>query len=957
MSVNSDNRIVYVNPYDIYGSVNGEPQTPDYTDYCMYCNLLVEPTSRLKNSYSGLSSDGNFSITSNLQSKGVNYISFFQGKSDDYNYLTTDYTDIHFNTVREKTFVEGLQITGIDISYDRFTPIVTLNLTDIRGAGLFGREEATHVNGGISNLEKNKEDEIIDNIYSSFMTFPYPRFKLHIKGYYGRAVTYQLTCSGFNSKFDSSTGNFNITCTFIAYEFGCLQDIPLSYIIAAPYTKVGREYWNSKVNSPEWNLFKNGGHESPVKLREMYQAIDSQIPNYTADDGDVLNALMPEDLTEIQNEYNIKTSYLVNIEHNQSEFIAGLKSANPSTKFVELYNDDDKEGDYVVCLLNNTGYVFLDKTTSALQRSLGETINKYNNSYSNDNIKNSMLPNSNGGKWDDNSVWDSGNLLLRKAFVRDRNNTLCFLSSKNGNQILVKKENDLNNSRALFNKLNTDDTYSFNSYQSTVFVDAIKKMGMNVPQYCSVIVFKNWNIIKNKTSELKTKLEEYQNKINNGELIPITNLTGGITPYIGNYYKTIFCHIDTFLYTIWKCASDIYDTNFTENRSPSNLGIRDINETDVPNSIYYNNGNGVIPPFPAIYRNYKGNTTHDAVGNESIKNVGWVGNVEGGFNWREKELIEDYYNALRNIDSNISNRSWKFVDKVDIDFNVLPFFIQDSTKKDLFYTREGMAYYISNVLYVILGVINTKNVSDTEAEAIGSIIAEKFYNECSDKSKLSNEVEGGSLSNDLYDIATISNVRGNNDTKYFEFSMVENGRHPIMKNVGDKMVYTYMKTNSGVSPLIPINSLDDWQDIRSNYKYFSSNGQVVFTPIKVIDGDYIIGNRVSDFVDSTSNIKQDDYQNYNMFSVWLDACNVENLIIQYEDYKDNGFDIGNVKKDKIKKYILKKYWLMDDNYELYQKTTSKDEGAKRSHGYKSWVENDYEGLTKENIDSLISYFF
>ena len=48
---------------------------------------------------------------------------------------------------------------------------------------------------------------------------------------------------------------------------------------------------------------------------------------------------------------------------------------------------------------------------------------------------------------------------------------------------------------------------------------------------------------------------------------------------------------------------------------------------------------------------------------------------------------------------------------------------------------------------------------------------------------------------------------------------------------------------------------------------------------------------------------------------------------------------------------------MDDNYELYQKTTSKDEGAKRSRGYKSWVENDYEGLTKENIDSLISSFF
>lgn len=36
-----------------------------------------------------------------------------------------------------------------------------------------------------------------------FFTFPYPKFKLLVKGFYGKPVTFQLTCSKFTGSFNS----------------------------------------------------------------------------------------------------------------------------------------------------------------------------------------------------------------------------------------------------------------------------------------------------------------------------------------------------------------------------------------------------------------------------------------------------------------------------------------------------------------------------------------------------------------------------------------------------------------------------------------------------------------------------------------------------------------------------------------------------------------------------------
>lgn len=197
--VQKNKRILYVEPNDIYGKVNGVPITQDYTDYCISVNLIAEVVSRFKQSGDdltkkyiiswttrpGIDSDGNTAVANN-------WISFLQGQDakiygGDGNVLTTYYTDINYDDVVKNNIVEGLGIESVQVSFESYyTPTVVIKFIDVRGSSLFGREEAVHESG--ENLSSS-------SVFGVFFTVPYPKFKLQIKGFYGHAVTYQLTLS------------------------------------------------------------------------------------------------------------------------------------------------------------------------------------------------------------------------------------------------------------------------------------------------------------------------------------------------------------------------------------------------------------------------------------------------------------------------------------------------------------------------------------------------------------------------------------------------------------------------------------------------------------------------------------------------------------------------------------------------------------------------------------------
>ena len=137
-------------------------------------------------------------------------------------YFSTDWTQLR-ETSKNDNKISSELLGMKSISYKvglSYIPTITVSLEDVKGRALF---------------------ESGDNSpYSAFFILPYPTFYLTVKGYYGKAVRYPLILQKFTSTFNSSSGNFDITLTFIGYKFNVLTDITFSEALAVPQMYPGR---------------------------------------------------------------------------------------------------------------------------------------------------------------------------------------------------------------------------------------------------------------------------------------------------------------------------------------------------------------------------------------------------------------------------------------------------------------------------------------------------------------------------------------------------------------------------------------------------------------------------------------------------------------------------------------------------------------------------------------------
>jgi hypothetical protein len=109
-----------------------------------------------------------------------------------------------------------LGITSINIRINTsFIPTVTIELEDVQGRALFQLGQ--------------------DSPYAAFFNLPYPPFYLTLKGYYGQAVRYQLNLIKFNARFNSFSGNYQVTIELQGYKFNILNEIAMGHLVAAPH--------------------------------------------------------------------------------------------------------------------------------------------------------------------------------------------------------------------------------------------------------------------------------------------------------------------------------------------------------------------------------------------------------------------------------------------------------------------------------------------------------------------------------------------------------------------------------------------------------------------------------------------------------------------------------------------------------------------------------------------------
>lgn len=828
---NGGTRIRYVEPNDIYGEINGVPVTPDCTDYSISCNLIVEKYSRIKSGSTGQSTTAstttyNFSWDA-TKSDGDHRISFMRGQQDGpgHNYLTTDYTNIDFNEVKERNFIEGLGIESVSIVMNNYyVPEITINFVDVRGGGFFSREEATHDTFDLINLENDQYGNPTDNFYSCFVSFPYPRFRLQVKGFYGRPVTYQLTCSSFSGSFDTSTGNFKLTAKFIGYFYGIMADIPYEYLVAAPlcaYT--GQQYWDGHVNSDEWRLDDD---RPPVKLFDFYNLVSNAMQ--TTDGRTKLMGIADNDVLE---RYKAMVKKLGVIKTVFGELKTELKR-----NFADVSFECNTPNSNQIVLLSKTTKVKIpDRVCSRYDKlimRLDEYAKEYGSAYktaSGETLDASKRP----GTQEDS--WTSGEVALSEFFRVVGGKLYCAPNNK-----------DMSSTSASVKGLSLPTCSPYNTDGAKMAVisedmsDAIIK---GKDKYQSIITngylyacILDFNRIEYTIGEIDEKLgielKKIENELSERQTQNIIDYFG-FAPYVGNFFKIVMCHLETFVAIMYDVAKNI--DGQTEDREPKKLGLVNI-KTDVPSKLKF------IPPWPAIYRekptyNYDDTdaddttTRYDTIGDDADTR-GWVGDANGTVEWEERTMLMAMYNALvRVITPKDADGTDLSASSPSIRYGVLP-----SVPSDLYTgvpnyateSKQKLAAYLGIRLMQIYALYNRGTVNERYAKAFAILDAYNFFKQTDNYTAKSLVMadKGGTIGDELYDLM-LAKETGHQTNLSYEFTNVVNNRHPIFVENGQTLTYMYMRTENGI-PILPttIGNLSQG-DI---CKYFKNEGGGRFTP-------------------------------------------------------------------------------------------------------------------------------
>ena len=263
-------RVIYVEPNnDIEGTGRGTNFTFKPEDYSILVDLQVDVVDRY--AYNGSSSNESIQYTLEWDAKGTK-TSMFKGTNG---MLTTKALNTSFDEIANNYNQEAIGINSIDIRYNSWNyPEITIQFTDIRGASLLSTADYT----SSVLVESEKKNEVVNNFansfFSTFFRFPYPRYTLIVKGFYGRPVSYSLCVNDFKTKFNSSTGNFDVTVSFIGYMYGIFTDIPMRLLLAAPYSSYkGREYWEKQRDDGVF-VYQDGSNTPMVTLIELEKLCD-----------------------------------------------------------------------------------------------------------------------------------------------------------------------------------------------------------------------------------------------------------------------------------------------------------------------------------------------------------------------------------------------------------------------------------------------------------------------------------------------------------------------------------------------------------------------------------------------------------------------------------------------------------------------------------------------------------
>lgn len=637
-----ENNIVYVEPnynnsveeYDVNG-LNTYEFAPALEDYSIFVNLEVE--TRGRNVQSSKSSNNKKLILSFISNTdGTSAVNFMQGtkipigeNGATINSLTTNYTDMFLGDLKKYgPSTETFGIESIDISYNSYmVPEVTIEFIDVRGVGLFAPREAQETNKNIdAAINSDNKDDIANTFFQCFFTFPYPKFTLLVKGFYGQPVSYELTCADFRARFDSRTGNFACTAKFVGYAFSFLNDVMINGIVAAPYSDyIGSEYWEKREFKIE---SESGGLINMPKIGTLLRIMK----NIEADADKIAQS---DPTAQQKNQLDEKASKYNDVEDAYNAFVRAIDKVISENKYINSDGAEDKN------ILDEELYYKITTNNGVLKASVvltpTENTDKEFRDFFNDN----------SGQIE--SLYNEFIVKLDSYNSSFPNEPLpkpdSFYDSKPKQRVFSHPNSE--SKAAMYCDENYDirDAYEplFNKFRIGVDNSNLKVISPLL-KYKSAYYYKDNKFaetLENYKKENAKKTEDVEKEIENIKEKAISKSLK-FRPTVENMTKIVMAHFETFVRMIYETAKTICNEN--PSRTISSLAVKDPRDiSDVSNK--GKTFDIVVPPFPKVVTEVKREGT-------TVREEAWVGDYAGDF--REKDLVHGIINGVKEISKDIA---------------------------------------------------------------------------------------------------------------------------------------------------------------------------------------------------------------------------------------------------------------------------------------------------------------
>lgn len=602
-------------------------------DYCIALNIEAEVHGREMKSNEG---EGTDVIILSWESKkdGDSHVNFMSGRrilrngpqdnAQNPNYLTTNPSDMYLDDLIDYGTTEAIGIKSVDVSYQSGTvPAIQVKLTDVRGLSMFQPQEMMR-DASYLGVKGVSADKVAQSFFQCFFRIPYPRFRLYLKGFYGKAVSYEMMCDKFDTNFNSSTGDFDVTIHFIGYMYSFLTDISFQMLAACPYSDyVGQQYWEAEKASGRFMIPDIDGIMQPmptltemcIKYRGLMDDSDKEDLLTGEESEDDTHELEIARLQSLKQEYvNWYTSLIANVNKMYGEVNCHvIKTVGDDADYmgVVILVQADADADM------SNAYAQFDSDFRKLNIDLNAAVDEEISAFGDDYVIDEMSE-------------DFSDYQRRKLFVPFYVNGAGEITYDG-----LDPDTPIGRTEIITKMLTSDDGARNSARYRSIYND-----GANQRIYCYCI--------KNDTRYLSMRINALQADANRiakerseGHNLKRYNrlMYNKLTyyPTLENFMKVMFAHLETFM----KMMYDLISDSSVSGRTAESLGITlgpDGNATDVnPNS-------KTVPPFPRVSRLELGD---DGI---TRREDTWIEEFNGGTGFKEVDFVNGIFNGIQALD-------------------------------------------------------------------------------------------------------------------------------------------------------------------------------------------------------------------------------------------------------------------------------------------------------------------